>query len=328
MTACRLGRRAALSLLSAAAGARAVAANPVLDRPTRIVIGTPPGGGEDVLARLLAEALRDRYAPNVVVENRPGASNRIAVEAVKAAAPDGTTILQVPLPVMTLFPHIFPRTTRYDGAIDFVPVCTVATVTHGWVVRADHPAATLPAFLVWARGRGGTTFAPPVIGSPPHMIGATVARLAGVQLTAVPYRGGAPALQDLLGGRLDAVISHMGDLVPLLRAGQTRLLAVNSVVRLPAWPDVATFAESGFGTLPAGDAMALFLPARTPPALVAALHGAVEAAVATPPLRQGFMRLEMTAHVTAPVATAERVRTEHDRWGEIARAIGFTAEEG
>jgi tripartite-type tricarboxylate transporter receptor subunit TctC len=167
MTACRVGRRAALSLAATAAGARAVAANLALDRPARIVIGTPPGGGEDVLARLLVEALRDRYAPNVIVENRPGASNRVAVEAVKAAAPDGTTILQVPLPVMTLFPHIFPRTTRYDGAIDFVPVCTVATVTHGWVVRADHPAATLSAFLDWVRGQGGATFAPRSSAHPP-----------------------------------------------------------------------------------------------------------------------------------------------------------------
>lgn len=209
-------RRAAFAL---AAAPLVPAAATTLDRTARIVIGLPPGGPYDTLARLLAEQLRGRWAPQVLVENRPGASVRLAVEAVKAALPDGTAVLLTPLPVMTLTPAAMPRTTRYDPLADFAPVATVGVTRFSWLVRADHPARDLPGFLAWARARGGATFAPPVVGAPQHLIGLAVSQRSGVPLTAVPYRGAAPALQDLLGGQIDSYVGVLGDGIPAARGG-------------------------------------------------------------------------------------------------------------
>src|SRR3954451_3822534 len=176
-------RRGALTLGATGLLARSARAATTIDRTAKIVIGLPPGAGMDVFARLLAEHLRGRYAPQVVVENRPGASVRLAVDFVKAAPPDGATILMTPLTVMTLTPNAFPRTTRYDSLADFAPVATIGVSRFCWLVRASHPAATLPEFLAWARAKGGATFAPPVLGAPQHLIGLAVSRLSGVPLT-------------------------------------------------------------------------------------------------------------------------------------------------
>jgi tripartite-type tricarboxylate transporter receptor subunit TctC len=321
------GRRATLGLFATAALAAPAVAAPALDRTARILVGLPAGTGPDAVSRLLAEALRDRYAPQVVVENRPGASTRLAVEAVKAAAPDGATILQTPMPVLTLMPHVFPRTTRYDALADFAPVVTEGVVPYGWVVKADHPAQNLAEFLAWARAKGGGTFAPPVLGSAPHMIGLEVGRRAGVAMTAVSYRGDAPAQSDVLAGALDSVISTMAGLVGLLEAGRTRLLAVSSAARLPAWPAAPTLAEQGYGGLPVDEAFCLMLPARTPDALVAALHAAVAEAVATPAVAQGFARLALTPLVLGPAETAARIRAERETWGPVVQSVGFNADD-
>jgi tripartite-type tricarboxylate transporter receptor subunit TctC len=290
-------------------------------------VGVPPGSGTDLCARLISEQLRDRYAPQIVVENRPGASSRLAIEAVKAAPADGATLLVAPVPVMTLFPHVFPKTTRYDALTDFAPVTTIATMPYGWVVKQDNPARTLTEFLATAKEKGGATFAPPVIGAPQHMIGLEVGRRAGVRLIPVSYRGGAAAQQDLIGGQIDSFIGHMGDLAGLLRGGQTRLIAVSTAERLPAWPNVPTFAEAGFAGLPQDEAMGVYVPIRTPAPTLASLHQLLVDAVATPAMREGLMRLEMTPMTMTSGAFVERVRAEREAWAPIVRAIGFSADE-
>jgi tripartite-type tricarboxylate transporter receptor subunit TctC len=290
-------------------------------------VGVPPGSGTDLCARLISEQLRDRYAPQIVVENRPGASSRLAIEAVKAAPADGATLLVAPVPVMTLFPHVFPKTTRYDALTDFAPVTTIATMPYGWVVKQDNPARTLTEFLATAKEKGGATFAPPVIGAPQHMIGLEVGRRAGVRLIPVSYRGGAAAQQDLIGGQIDSFIGHMGDLAGLLRGGQTRLIAVSTAERLPAWPNVPTFAEAGFAGLPQDEAMGVYVPIRTPAPTLATLHQLLVDAVATPAMREGLMRLEMAPMTMTSGTFVERVRAEREAWAPIVRAIGFSADE-
>jgi tripartite-type tricarboxylate transporter receptor subunit TctC len=322
-----IGRRGALSLGAGAALGRPAAAAPTLDRAARIIVGVPPGSGTDLCARMLAEQLRDRYAPQVVVENRPGASTRVGIEAVKAAAPDGTTLLVAPVPVMTLFPHVFPKTTRYDALVDFAPVTTLASVAYGWVVRSDHQARTLQDFLAWAKAKGGGTFAPPVLGAPQHMMGLEVSRRAGVSLTPVSYRGGAAAQQDLIAGQIDSFIGHMGDLAGLLKGGQTRLIAVSTSARTTAWSDVPTFDESGFPGLPRDEAMGVYVPAQVPKPVLAALHDATVAAVNAPAMRDGLQRLEMTPLAMPQAALAERIRAEREAWGPIVRATGFSADD-
>src|SRR5690349_11144639 len=180
-----LPRRSLLALLSAGSVAAAGQASPTLDRTARIVVGAPPGGGTDTVARLLAERLSGRYAPQVIVENRPGASSRLGAEAVKASASDGGTMLICPMPVLALFPHVLPRTTRYDPLKDFTPVATVGELSYGFVVPRDHPARDLAGFIDWAKAKGDVSFAPPVAGAPQHMLGLAFARDAGLTFTVV-----------------------------------------------------------------------------------------------------------------------------------------------
>jgi tripartite-type tricarboxylate transporter receptor subunit TctC len=314
------------ALLAAAAVPRPAAAAPPVDRLARIIVGSQPGGGSDVVARLIAGRLEGRYAPQVIVENRPGASNRLAAEAVKAAAPDGATLLQTPMPVLTLFPHVFPKTTRFDPVADFTAASTICEVAYGFVVRADHPARDLAGFITWAKQRGEATFAPPVLGAPQHMLALIMARQVGLQLTVVPYRGGQAAQVDLLGGRIDSFMSHMAEVAPNVRSGTTRLLAVSSAERLPSLPDVPTFAEAGFPALTASEAFCLSLPARTPAAFAEAIHATVAAAIAEPEMRARLAQLEVTPLALPPAATAARIKAEFDGWGRIVSESGFTAE--
>jgi tripartite-type tricarboxylate transporter receptor subunit TctC len=320
-------RRAGLAFLLAAVWPRRGSAAPTVEGTARIVVGAAPGGGADIIGRLLAEPLSGQYATQVIVVNRPGASSRLAAEAVKAAAPDGTTLLLGPMPVLTLFPHVLPRTTRYDTLADFTPVTTIGELAYGFVVQADHPARDLSGFIAWARDHPGASFAPPVLGAPQHMLGLAFARQAGITFTVVPYRDASQVVQDLLGGRLDCHMNHMAILAPHLRGGRMRLLAASSEARLPGFPEAATFAEQGFPAITASEAFSVMLPARAPEPVVAALQAAIAAAVAEPGLRERLMRLELTPMVLSPQATALRLRTELAAWGPVVAVSGFKAEE-
>ncbi|UFN47186.1 hypothetical protein LPC08_14235 [Roseomonas sp. OT10] len=330
MTNPLLSRRAGLTAALAAAMtplATALAA-PALDKVSRLIIGFPPGGSSDTVARLLAERLRNAYAPQVIVENRSGAGGRLAVETVKAAAPDGTTILQTPESILTLYPHIYPRTVRYDALADFVPVTPVCAFSFGFAVRADHPARDLKGFADWVKAQGGSApFASPAAGSAPHFLGVQLAQGLGITLNHVPYRGTAPALQDLLAGQIPAVMCVLGEVTELYRAGQLRILGITAPERLPRLPDLPTFAELGQPTLTADEWFGLLVPARTPAPLVEGLHQAVAAAAARPDFKEALDKLEYRALTTTPAAFAERLRQERDRWGPIVRESGFKGEE-
>jgi tripartite-type tricarboxylate transporter receptor subunit TctC len=320
-------RRALVLISPLALSLPSEAASTALQDTARIVVGAAPGGGADTIARLLAEPLVGRYAPQVVVVNRPGASSRLAPEAVKAAAPDGSTILLGPMPVLTLFPHVLPRTTRYDTFADFTPVTTVGEVAYGFVVATSHPARDLQDFLDRAKRQATVTFAPPVLGAPQHMLGLALARQAGATFTVVPYRDATGPVQDLLGGRIESFMSHMAQLAPHVREGRMRLLAVSSEARLSGFPTVATFAEQGFPSLTATEAFSVMLPSAAPERLVNALYEAVAAAVADPALRVRLVRLEMAPLVLAPAATSARIHSEYVAWAPIVAASGFKAEE-
>jgi tripartite-type tricarboxylate transporter receptor subunit TctC len=328
-------RRAAFAALgmAAAAGARRTAAQgqggtQALSRPARTVIGFAPGGSSDVVARLLAERLRGGYAPQVVVENRPGAGGRLAVEAVKGSPPDGTAWLQTPTSVMTIYPHVYTRTLRYDGLTDFVPVSPVCGFPFGFAAAAGHPAKTLPEFIAWAKARGGATdWASPAPGSMPHFLGVQFGQLAGLPLNHIPYRGGAPMLQDLIGGSIQAALGVLGEQTPLLAGGQLRILAVTAPNRLPRLPEVPSFAELGFPAMTGEEQFGVFLPAGTPAPLVGALHRGLSAALATSEVRDALTRLEYEPQTMEPAAFAARLRAERDHWGPIVAASGFKPEE-
>jgi tripartite-type tricarboxylate transporter receptor subunit TctC len=311
----------------AAAGRPARAAEPTVPRPARALVGFAPGGPTDTSARLYADALRGVYAPHVVVENRAGAGGRLAVEGLKASPPDGTVFLATPGSVMTLQPHVYPRQVKYDALADFVPAGTLCTFSVGLAVPANHPAGDLREFVAWLRAQSGeVTYASPAAGSGPHFIGGRLGRAVGARLTHIPYRGAAPALQDLLSGRVPMMIAVLSDLAPQHGQG-LRILAVSAPQRVPRLPEVPTFAELGHPELTSEDWVGVFLPARTPPAIVSGLHAALVAASRLPEVRAGLDRLEFVPQVMEPAALAERIRAERDGWGPVVRESGFEPDQ-
>ncbi len=329
-------RRTVLAALAAGAAGSAGAPprpaaaqqQPTLDRLARTIVGFPPGGSSDTVARLYAERLRGAYAPQVVVENRAGATGRLALEAVKAARPDGTTLVQTPASMLTVYPHLYPRTLRYDALADFVPVTPVCTFPFALAVRADHPAKTFPEFVAWAKRQGAAVpFASPAAGAVPHFMGVQMAKALGLQLTHVPYRGGAPAIQAMLGGEIPMVMVVAGEVAEFHRSGQVRILAVSSPERVPRLADASTFAEHGRPDLTTEEWFGVLLPAQTPEPVVEGLHRAIAAAAATPELQEALARLEYRTAVMTPRDFAARIRAERERWGPIVQESGFKAEE-
>lgn len=319
-----ISRRAALALPVALA---LPAHAQTLQRPARVVIGFPPGGSSDVVARLYAERLRGAFAPQVVVDGRVGAAGRIAVEFVKAADPDGTTWLQTPASMLTLQPHVFPREVRYDALTDLIPVSTVCSYPFAFAVPKDHPAQTLPAWIDWAKAqRRELPWASPAAGSAPHFMGIVLAKKAGIEMTHVPFRGAAPAVQELIAGRLTCFIGVLGDVSPQQGEG-LRMLAVSSPARNPRFPSVPTFAELGHADLNKDEWFGALLPAGTPVPVVQALHRAIVAAAATPEMIAALDRLEYAPTTSAsPAEFTARIRQERDDWGAVVRESGFRPE--
>ena len=295
---------------------------------TKILVGFPAGGSADTVARLLAERLRGGYASNVVVENRAGASGRLAAEAVKAADPDGTTMLLTASSILSLVPHLYPSTMRYDSFADFAPVCAAGEFPQGMAAgpRAGLPA-NLPAFMEWARSQPEITYGSASAGTTLHFLGIQFARAAGLRMTHVPYRGSAPALQDLIAGVTGCSFHPMVDLAGHAEGGRISLVAVTAPQRLARFPNVPTFAEQGMPQLTGSEWFGVFLPARTPRDTVEELNRAIVQASAVPEYREALARLIMTPRPTGTAEFAAMLRKDWDSWGPIVRESGFKPED-
>ncbi|WP_376087438.1 tripartite tricarboxylate transporter substrate-binding protein [Roseomonas sp. CCTCC AB2023176] len=328
-----LARRDALALttaLTTAFGAALASAPAQAQAPsgrtTRVLVGFPPGGTSDSVSRLYTERLRATNGG--VVENRPGAGGRLALEALKAAVPDGNTMCFTPASMLTIYPHLYTRTLRYDPVADFVAVTPTCVFPFALAVKANHPARTLPDFITWSRAQnGGINWASPVPGSMPHFIGTELARKTGLTMTHVPYRGSAPAVQDLLAGTIPMVLLPLGELTAFHRSGDVRIVGVTSPERMPRLDDVPTFAEAGHADLTHEEWYGAFLPARTPEPVVAQLHAALAAAAASPEVREVLTRIDMAPLTLAPAAFAERMRRELAAWAPIVQASGFRPDD-
>lgn len=305
--------------------ARALAQT-VVPRPARLLLGFAAGGSSDLVARLLAEQLRGRYAPQVVVENRTGAAGRLAMEAVRAADPDGSVMVQTPASVATVQPHVFPNETRFNIFTDFEPVTAVATFPYVLSAGPAVPEVTdFASFLSEARRRGGFTYGTPGTATGPHLTGIQLQIETGLDLTHVPYRGGAPAIADLLGGQIPLSMNVMSEALPHAQGGRLRILAVSSPQRSPRLPDVPTFAELGLPSATREDWFGVLLPARTPRPLVQALNGALGAALQVTEVRERMSSLELTPTHETPEAFARRIRADYDSVAALVRAGRLTA---
>jgi tripartite-type tricarboxylate transporter receptor subunit TctC len=299
----------------------------VVGKLTRMIVGFAPGGSSDVTARLLVDQMRG-YASTIIIDNRPGAGGRIAVEAVKAGAPDGSVLLLSPASMIVLYPHLY-KPLGYDPVQDFVAVTTVCAFPFVLSVGPLVPreVGTLAEFIQWCKANPklasyGTSGA----GSMLHFAGMMLARAAKFDFTHVPYKGASPALQDLLGGQVASTVGVLGIALPHIQAGNLRALAMTGATRSSFLPDVPTLTEAGFSGLEITEWQGLFVPAKTPPAVVDALNRSVRDALDTAEVKAGLIKLSFEAGGTSPEQFADIVRADIARWEPIVKASAFTPE--
>jgi tripartite-type tricarboxylate transporter receptor subunit TctC len=306
-----------------------VAGAQVMSKPVRVIVPFPAGGGTDVLARIIAEKLRGTYAPSVIVENRVGASGRTGVEAVKNAEPDGSTLLFVPDFLMTVYPHSFKKLS-YDPLTDFAPVAIVARSQLALAAGPSVPANVRTArdYVDWVKANPKNGFfATTAAGGTPHFVGVMLSKAAGVELSPVHYKGGAPALQDLLGGQIPVSINPVGELLPYVKSGKVRVLATTGGERSSFLPEVPTMSEVGYRDVVVQAWLGFLSPARTPQETLAKLSSAIADAVRLPDASQNIEKFGMQPLTSGPDAFAATLRADLERWGPIVKASGFTAED-
>jgi tripartite-type tricarboxylate transporter receptor subunit TctC len=322
-----LTRRAVLAV-SALVGLAGPVRAQLLSKTVRIIVGFPAGGATDILARILAAALRGTYAASVIVENKPGGAARVAVDYVKHAEPDGGEFLFTPDFPITVYPHSF-RALSYDPLRDLVPVAPAARSTLTFVIGPAVPdhVRSLADFIAWCKANPDqSSFATTSAGSTTHFVGVMLAGASGAKLTPVHYRGGAPALQDLLGGHVPASVNPIGETLPFAASGKLRILAVTSAERSRFLPDVPTMREAGYDVA-FNSWIGAFAPARTPAAAVRRLNGAIGEAVRLPEMIESLAKMGNEPRFQPPDQFAATVKADLERWGPVVKASGFVAED-
>lgn len=321
-------RRSALTILVASI---ASALHPGLvaaqaSSPVKIVVGFAPGGSVDALARQIAETLQGTLGRTAIVENRTGAAGRLAIEQVKGASADGDTLLLVPHGPVTLFPHVFKQ-LKFDMEKDFVPVTRVATGDYALSIGPAVPAKDLPGFIAWVKTAGDrASYGSPGAGTLPHMLGVSVARAIGASMTHVPYRGSAPAMTDLAGGVLAAVLSPVTEALALHNAGKVRIIATAGPTRSPFLQGVPTLKESGIDiNVPLW--FALYAPAATPAPTLSRLRTAVQQSLSAPEATQKMKVLGLVPAPSQPQEQLALQRAESQMWAKAVKESGFTPED-
>jgi tripartite-type tricarboxylate transporter receptor subunit TctC len=294
----------------------------------KIITGFAAGGTSDTICRRVAQKLQGEYAKSAVVENKTGAGGQIAVQTVKAAAPDGATILQTPTSILTIYPHIYKK-LPYEPMVDLTPVSLGCVFDFGFAVGPAVPLTVknVPDFLAWVKSNpAGGNFGSPAAGSTPHFIGALLGKNAGLDLKHAAYRGTQPAMLDLLGGNISAVSGPIGDITQHLPTGKVRILAVSGARRSRFAPDVPTFAEQGLPDMTHSEWFAFFLPAKASPDVVARLNAAMKTALAQKDVIEGLNGFGLEAMSSSPAEVSDLLRRDTAKWAPIVKHVGFTAE--
>ena len=326
-----LQRRTLLTRTAALAAGPGLAL-PALAQPagtTVIWSGFPSGGLGDQVTRPLIDRLRGKYPATLVLDSKPGAGARIAVDFVKRANADGNTLLQTPSSPMTLYPHLYKKLS-YDPLADFAPVTPLVEYCFSFTAGPGLPAEvkTVADYLAWAKANPTqANYGIPAAGSALHFAGMQLARASGLDLKSVPYRGGGPLLQDLLGGQVPVSFNVVSEVAPHVKAGRLRALAVTSAQRWPGQDSVPTFAEQGFKDIVFTEWLGWFAPARTPADVVQRINIAVREAMASPEMVDVVAKLGLRARSASPAEFALLVKADLDRWAPVVKATGFSAEE-
>lgn len=295
-------------------------------QPIKVLIGVPAGGTQDVLTRAIAEQVRDALGP-LIVDNRSGAAGRIAVEAVKTAAPDGRTLLLGTASMMTMFPSAY-RQLSYDPIKDFVPIINAARFELALVVHKDVPANTLAEFIAWAKAQGDKlSFASYGAGTPSHFLGEMLNRAAGLKMVHVPYRGSTPARQDVMGGSVPVYFDTIGGAQQLLPSGRVKVLATSGDKRSPLMPNLPCFVESGYKDVVATAWFAYYAPLKTPQPIVDKLRAEFTRAINSREVRQQLLQNGMYPVGDNSDALLKTMREDTARWAGIMKAVNFQAND-
>ena len=325
-------------MTSVGAGAALAALGPMTARAqggaapieqVRILYGFPAGSAGDSVARRVGEKLGGTaYTKNMgVVENKPGAGGRIALEALKSSVSDGSVIALSQVSDFSVYPFIYSKLTYKPE--DFLPISIGAIMHHGLAVGPAVPASVknVKDYLEWAKANPGqASYGSPGAGSLPHLIGALLSLRSGVQLSHVPYRGMAPGVSDLVGGQISTMMGPSGDFLSYYKAGKVRVLATSGPKRNPYLPNVPTFAEQGFNDLTTEEWFGFYANAKTPADVRARAHTAIVQALKSDSVKESLGVVGLIVTSSTPEEMAKSQQAEYDRWGPLVKQIGFNGD--
>jgi tripartite-type tricarboxylate transporter receptor subunit TctC len=300
-----------------------VSAQTYPDRPIKIVVPFPAGGPNDVMARLIAQALSTGFAQPVIVENRVGATGMIGTKAVAAATPDGYTLLFGNTNVLAVSPAV-NRNLGYDPIRSFVPVASVATTDLVLAINAAFPSKSVEDLVAYAKANPGkVNFSSQGVGSIGHMTGEMFKLRTGVDIVHVPYAGTAPSLTDLMAGQVQMTFDAPVGVLPLVRAGKLRVLAVTGANRDPQAPELPTLIESGLRDVVAVSFFGVVAPAGTPASIVNKLNVAINQSLSSPDMQSGFAKLALQPKIGSPQDFSAFIAAEVQKWSSVANTAGI-----
>lgn len=322
-----LNRRQTLALIGAAtASALPTLARSQASQKITMLVGFPAGGAPDTVARAVGEGLRTQ-GYTTIVENKAGAGGRLATDALLAAPADGSTVLLLPGGSLTIFPHIYNK-LRYSGPKDFALLGTVCDFPFAFAVGPEVPAKTLAEYVAWAKANPTKSqFATPGAGTAMHFLGVQLAAQGKFEMTHIPYKGGAPALTDVMGGSVPALFTTLPNLVKPHQAKKVRILAQSGERRIAALPDVPTFKEAGFPGLTLSEIFLVVAPAGTPVDKQKELAAALAAASAVPTVKAALTAAEYSPLQMSRDTLAARLNEEHQRWAKVVKETGYKSED-
>ncbi|HSW20783.1 MAG TPA: tripartite tricarboxylate transporter substrate binding protein [Ramlibacter sp.] len=324
-------QRRTLLRASAAFGGLAAGLPAIGQNSGNIVVwsGFPSGGLGDQVSRPLMEQLRGKFPQTLVYDTKPGAAGRIAADFVKRSAPDASNLLQCPAGVLTLHPHVFKK-LAYDPLNDFTPVAGLCNFTFVFTAGPGLPAniRTVAEYVAWARANlSQANYGVPSTGTSLHMAGMLLARGAGIDMRVIPYKGGGPLLTDLLGGQVPVSFNVVSEVLPHIRSGRLRALAVTSPARWKGMAETPTLVELGYKDISFTEWLGWFAPTGTPAARISALNASVNSQLGSPAMTEVFEKNALELLGGSPADLAALTRRDYDYWQKTVKATGFTPED-
>jgi tripartite-type tricarboxylate transporter receptor subunit TctC len=297
------------------------------DATIRILVGFPPGGSADLIARLAADKARETLGAPVIVENRPGAGGQIAAEMLKNAASDGRTLMAAPVAVTVIYPLTYKK-LAFDPEKDFAPVSLAVNFQLALTAGPGTPAKTLAEYVAWVKGDPKrASFGVPAAGSLPHFFGLMLGKAIGVDMVQVAYKGGAPLSNDVIGGQIPVGIDVLSEAIPHHRAGKVRVLASSGEKRSAIASEIPTFTELGYPQIQGDGWFAFYAPVKTPKATVERLSNALGNAMRAPDVAERLLKIGFEPVGSGAEELGRRMAEDRARWAPVVKASGFSADQ-